>query len=60
MPLVSEDTAKNEFIYQDVRDDGIITVAQKVVSGISSKQMATFGYDIETFFVPISDNRAVF
>ena len=27
MPLVSEDPAKNEWLYQEVQDDGIVTLA---------------------------------
>lgn len=60
LPLISEDTAKNEFMHQDVRDDGIVTVCQKVVTGFTAKQLAIFGYEIERFFIPISDNKAVF
>ena len=60
MPLISEDPAKREFLHQEVKEDGIITLCQKVVSGFSPKQLATFGYEIEKHFIPISDNRAVF
>ena len=27
MPLVSEDKAKNEFLYQEAQEDGIVTLA---------------------------------
>ena len=27
MPLISEDPAKNEFLYQEVQEDGIVTLA---------------------------------
>ena len=43
-----------------MQDDGIITLCQKVVSGITSKQLATFGYEVENHMIPLSDNRAVF
>ena len=60
MPLVSEDQAKSEYLYQEVREDGILTVCQKMMTGISSKQMATFGYDLDRMFVPIADGRMAF
>lgn len=60
MPLISESPDGREFLHQEVKDDGIVTLCQKVVSGINSKQLATFGYEIERHFVPISDNRAIF
>ena len=60
MPLLSEDVAKGEYLYQEVREDGIISVAQKMVTGFSPKQLATFGYAVERFYGPISDNRAEF
>ena len=60
MPLISENTQSKEFLHQEVKDDGIITLCQKVVSVFSAKQLATFGYEVEKHFIPISDNRAVF
>ena len=37
MPLLSEDTAKDEFVHQQVLEDGIMTLSQKIVTGISPK-----------------------
>ena len=47
MPTISEDKAKDEWVNQDVKTDGIVTVGQKIITGISSKDLTTFGYDIE-------------
>ena len=37
MPLLSEDTAKDEFVHQQVLEDGIMTCTQKIVTGITPK-----------------------
>ena len=37
-----------------------MTCTQKIVTGITPKQMAAFGYDIETHFPTIADGRAQF
>ena len=47
MPTISEDKAKDEWVNQDVKHDGIVTVAQKIMTGVSSKDLTTFGYEIE-------------
>ena len=62
MLLVSEDEAANddnEYLFQEEvgEDGGIITVCQKVMTGISSKQMATFGYDIENFLESMTEGK---
>ena len=62
LPLVSEDPAKDEWLHQEVLDSGIVTIAQRMVKGnnLTPKKLMTFGYDVERFFPPLSDNRAEF
>lgn len=51
MPLVDEDTAKDEWTHQEVLEDGIVTMAQRQLAGVTAKRAMGFGYDIAKYFV---------
>ncbi len=37
MPMLSEDQGKDEWLHQEVLENGIATIAQRIVNGISPK-----------------------
>ena len=39
MPLVEEDPTKDEWVHQEVLEDGIVTMAQRQVTGITPKKL---------------------
>ena len=60
MPLIEEDPSKDEWAHQEVLEDGIVTMAQRQVTGITPKRLMGFGYDIAKYFTRFADGRAEF
>jgi hypothetical protein len=56
MPLLSEDPAKGQWLHQEVQSDGIMTICQSIVEGITPKRLMAFGYEIDLYFPRIAEN----
>jgi hypothetical protein len=57
MPLLEEDTKKDEWVHQEVLEDSIMTIAQKYVTGVTPKQICAMCYDLTKYFVRLADGR---
>ena len=58
--MYEEDKEKDEWVHQQVEEDGIVTLAQRYLEHTTTKRMIGFGYDIAKYFTRLADGRAEF